>query len=96
MTNLMDNIQFNPVPTQPAPMGSNCTINPNITCDLRNLIQNARQNPQWLEQEVKRINPQGYQQALQIKNSANPIQVIMQMAQANRVHPSILQMLGIR
>jgi hypothetical protein len=92
----MDNIQFNPVPTQPAPTGSNCTINPNINCDLRNLIQNARQNPQWLEQEVKRINPQGYQQALQIKNSANPIQVIMQMAQANRVHPSILQMLGIR
>lgn len=88
--NPMDNIPFQQV------SNTNCTFVQGIPCDLRQIITQARQNPGWLEHEVQRINPQGYQKALQIRNSGNPRQAILQMAQANGVHPSILQMLNIR
>ena len=88
--NPMDNLQFQQVPN------TNCTFVQGIPCDLRQIITQARQNPGFLEHEVQRINPQGYQRALQIRNSGNPMQAIMQMAQANRVHPSVLQMLRLR
>ena len=91
MSNPMDNLQFQAV--QP---NSGCTFAQNMPCDLKAVIQQARQNPKWLEQEVQRLNPQGYQMALQIRNSSNPMQMVMQMAQRNNVHPSILQFLGIR
>ena len=90
MMNPMDNLQFQQVPN------TGCTFNQGVPCDLKQIITQARQNPAWLEQEVKRMNPQGYQMALQIRNSGNPTQAIMQLARANNVHPSILQMLGIR
>lgn len=93
MSSPLDNIQFNTVPNQ---QGGQCSFVQGVPCDLKDIIQRARQNPQWLEQEVQRINPQGYQQALQIRQSANPRQMVMQMAQARGVHPSILQMLGLR
>lgn len=95
MSNPMDNLQFNVVYPQNSTQNS-CTFSQGIPCDLKDIIQRARQNPQWLEQEVKRINPQGYQQALQIRNGANPMQAVMQMAQARGVHPSVLQFLGLR
>lgn len=88
--NPMDNLQFQQVPN------TNCAFVQGIPCDLRQIITQARQNPGWLEHEVQRINPQGYQRALQIRNSGNPMQAVMQMAQANRVHPSVLQMLGLK
>ena len=93
MSSPLDNLQFTPVQNN---TNSSCNFAQGVPCDLKDIIQRARQNPQWLEQEVKRINPQGYQMALQIRQGANPMQMVMQMAQANKVHPSILQYLGLR
>lgn len=90
MSNPLDNLQFNQVSQ------NNCTFAQSIPCDLKDIIQKARQNPTWLEQEVQRVNPQGYQMALQLRQSANPMQAVLQLAQANKVHPSILQYLGLR
>lgn len=64
--------------------------------DLTQIVQQARQNPQAFEEHIKRTNPAAYQQAMQIRNSANPQAVIMQMAQAKGINPSVLQMLGIK
>ena len=94
MSNLLDNVQFNSVPNQNQGFNQ-CSFAPGVPCDLKDIIQKARQNPQWLEQEVQRVNPQGYQMALQIRQSANPMQTLMQMVQNNRVHPSIMQFLGL-
>jgi hypothetical protein len=67
-----------------------------MPCDLKDIIQRARQNPQWLEQEVQRINPQGYQMAMRIRQSGNPIAAVMQMAQQQGIHPSILHYFGLK
>ena len=96
MSNPMDNLQFTSVSHGTPSQNNTCTFSQGVPCDLKDIIQRARQNPQWLEQEVQRINPQGYQRALQIRNGTNPIQVIMQMAQSRGVHPSVLQYLGLR
>ena len=71
----------------------NDVVNPNP--DLQTLIQQARQNPAAFEEQFKRTNPQAYQQAMQIRNSANPQAVIRQMAQSRGVNPNILKMLGL-
>lgn len=92
MSNPLDNLQFNRVQNQ----SNSCSFVSNMPCDLKDIIQKARQNPQWLEQEVQRINPQGYQRALQIRQSGNPMAMVMQMAQANGIHPSVLQYLGLK
>ena len=63
--------------------------------NVMNIIQQAKQNPRAFEEYVKQNNPQAYQQALQIRGSANPQAIIRQMAQMKGVNPSILQMLGI-
>lgn len=80
MRSPMDNASFNT-----ADMGT----------DLQTLIQQARQNPAAFEEQFKRTNPQAYQQAMQIRNSANPQAVIRQMAQSRGVNPNILKMLGL-
>ena len=64
--------------------------------DLTQIIQRAKQNPQAFEEHIKRTNPAAYQQAMQIRNSANPQAVIMQMAQAKGINPNVLSMLGIK
>lgn len=79
---------FNSVPMMP--VGQNM-----MSGDLSQLVQQARQNPQAFEEQIRRTNPQAYQQALQIRNSANPQAIIMQMAQARGINPNILRMLGI-
>ena len=94
MPSPLDNIQFNTVPNQ-APQ-TQCTFAQVVPCDLKDIIQKAQQNPKWLEQEVQRVNPQGYQMAMWIRQSANPMQIAMQLAQANKVHPSILNYLGLK
>lgn len=94
MSSPLDHVQFNTIPNQQTP--GQCTFAQGVPCDLKDIIQRAQQNPQWLEQEVQRINPQGYQMAMRIRQSANPMQMVMQLAQANRVHPSILNYLGLR
>lgn len=64
--------------------------------DLMQVAQQAMQNPQAFEENLKRTNPMAYQQAMNIKNSANPQAIIMQMAQARGVNPNILRMLGVK
>jgi hypothetical protein len=63
--------------------------------NLMDIIQRARQNPRAFEEQVRQMNPQAYQQAMQIRNSANPQALIMQMAKSRGINPGILQMLGI-
>lgn len=84
MANLMDNTPFNPV--------QSCNGN---GCDIVQQFNEIRQNPRAFEEHLKKTNPQAYQQAMQIRNSANPQAIIMQMAQQRGVHPSILRTLGL-
>lgn len=84
MANLMDSVPFNSAPS--------CGAN---TCDVMQQLQQIRQNPRAFEEHLKKTNPQAYQQAMQIRNSANPQATVMQMAQQRGVHPSILRTLGL-
>ena len=84
MPNLMDSIPFRAVP--------NCNGN---GCDIVQQFNQIRQNPQAFEEHLKRTNPQAYQQAMQIRNSANPRAIISQMAQQRGINPSMLHMLGL-
>lgn len=63
--------------------------------DVNAILQRAMQNPAQFEQFVKTNNPQAYQQACQIRNSANPQMLIMQMVQQSGINPNVLRMLGI-
>ena len=84
MPNLMDNIPF-----------QNAPFCDNNTCDIMQQIDQIRQNPRAFEEHLKRTNPQAYQQALQIRNSANPQAIISQMARQRGVNPNVLRMLGL-
>lgn len=84
MPNLMDNTPFNPI--------QSCNGN---GCDIVQQFNEIRQNPQAFEEHVKRNNPQAYQQALQIRNSANPQAIIMNMARQKGLNPNIMRMLGL-
>ena len=84
MANLMDNIPYNPV--------QNCSGN---GCDIVQQFNQIRQNPQAFEEHLKRTNPQAYQQAMQIRNSANPKAIIANMAQQRGLNPNMLRMLGL-
>ena len=84
MANLMDSTPFNSAPS--------CGEN---TCDVVQQLQQIRQNPRAFEEHLKRTNPQAYQQALQIRNSANPQAIIMQMAQQRGINPNLLRTLGL-
>ena len=64
--------------------------------DLANLLNQAKQNPKAFEEHVRRTNPQGYQRAIQIRNSmVNPQQAVMQMAQQRGINPNIIRMLDV-
>lgn len=90
MANLMDNVRFNSVQPQAA-----CTMDSSIPYDLREVVQQARQNPRAFEERISQMNPQGYQRALQIRNSANPQSIIMQMAQSRGIGPNIFKLFGL-
>ena len=83
MPNLMDSTPFNVV--------QNCNGN---GCDIVQQFNNIRQNPRAFEEQLRRTNPQAYQQAMQIRNSANPQAIIMRMAQQRGLDPSVLKTLG--
>ena len=85
MPNPMDKTQFLP----------STITNNNSNDNLFDIIQRARQDPLGFEEMVKRINPEGYQRALQIRNCANPKAIVMEMARAQGVNPNILKMLGL-
>lgn len=84
MSNLMDSSSYNLA--QPCPGNG---------CDIVQQFNNIRQNPRAFEEHLKRTNPQAYQQAMQIRNSANPQAIIMNMAQQRGLNPNILKMLGL-
>ena len=79
---------FNSVPF--TPVGQNPSNN------LAQMLQQARQNPQAFEEQIKRTNPAAYQQAMQIRNTPNAQAIVKQMAQARGVDPNVLAMLGIK
>ena len=72
------------------------TGSPNPQPDLIQVLKQARQNPKAFEEQFKKVNPQAYQQAMQLRNSiSNPQQAIMQIAQQRGVNPNILKMLDL-
>ena len=83
MANLMDNIPYN-ADTRAA-MGN----------DVMRQLDEIRRNPQAFEEHLKRTNPQAYQQAMQIRNSANPTAIVRAMAQPRGINPNVLRMLGL-
>lgn len=82
MGNPMDNIPFR---NAPQPTQDNMML----------MIQRAQQNPALFEEQMRQTNPQAYQQACQIRNSANPREAILQLAQSRGMNPNILKMFGI-
>ena len=80
MSSPMDKIPFADVPQQN---------------DMMGVIRQAQQDPFGFEEQIKRNNPQGYQLACQIRNSANPRQAILQLAQQRGMNPNILKMFGL-
>lgn len=84
MPSPMDNMPFANVPqSQPSQDG------------MMEILQMAQQNPQMFEDNVRRTNPQAYQMACQIRNSANPREAILRLAQQRGVNPNVLKMFGI-
>lgn len=87
MASLMANAQFAPVnvaaPRQQQPE------------NIYDIIRRAQQDPLGFEEMVKRVNPEGYQRAVQIKNCANPKAMVIEMARAQGIDPNILHMLGL-
>ena len=81
MPNLMDNTPYNNVPNQ----------NQNVM----QMIQQIRQNPKAFEEQLKRTNPQAYEQVIRIKNSANPQALILEMARQRGLNPNVLRALGL-
>ena len=79
---------FNSVPFTP--------VGQNSSNGIAQMLQQARQNPQAFEEQIKRTNPAAYQQAMQIRNSPNAQAIVKQMAQAKGINPNILAMLGIK
>lgn len=68
----------------------------NAQPDLIQVLKQARQNPKAFEEQFKKVNPQAYQQAVQLRNSiSNPQQAVMQIAQQRGVNPNILKMLDL-
>ena len=63
---------------------------------FQSAYQQAMQNPAFFEQQYKSKYPQAYQMAMQIRNSANPQQYVLQMARDRGFTPDMLRMLGIK
>lgn len=82
MRNPMDNIPFKNAPQQ-------------TQDDMMLMIQRAQQNPVLFEEQMRQTNPQAYQQACQIRDSANPREAILRLAQSRGMNPNILKMFGI-
>lgn len=107
MANLMDNATFIPTngqgveidPSQRAQqMSQSFGPAPAQTQGMNgmfDMLQRARQNPQAFEQFVRQNNPQAYQRAMQIRNSANPRALVTEMARAQGLAPNVLRMFGL-
>jgi hypothetical protein len=74
---------------------NNVTFSPvsqNSSNNFMQLLQQARQNPQAFNDFVRQNNPQAYQQAMQIMQSGNPQQVIIQMLQSRGLNPAMFNL----
>lgn len=74
---------------------NNVTFSPvsqNSSNNFMQLLQQARQNPQAFNDFVRQTNPQAYQQAMQIMQSGNPQQVILQMLQSRGLNPAMFNL----
>lgn len=74
---------------------NNVTFSPvsqNSSNNFMQLLQQARQNPQAFNDFVRQNNPQAYQQAMQIMQSGNPQQVIVQMLQSRGLNPAMFNL----
>lgn len=80
MANPMDKVPFAGAPQQDL---------------MLDVLRQAQQNPSIFEEQIKRNNPKGYQMACQIRNSQNPREAILRLAQERGVNPNILKMFGI-
>ena len=62
-------------------------------------LNQARQNPQLFEEQLRQSNPQAYRQAYrqacEIRNSANPREAIIQMARSRGINPDVLKTFGL-
>ena len=63
--------------------------------DFENMLRMAQNDPRSFEERMKRMNPQGYQLACQIRNSPNPRETILQLAQQRGINPNLLRMFGL-
>lgn len=79
MANSMDRMFSNNVPNA-APM------------NIQQAYQAAMQNPQAFREMIMRNNPQAYQRAMQIMQSGNPQQAVMQMLQARGLNPAMFNL----
>lgn len=89
MANTFDNLPFNDF-RQNSPAQTQSGVP-----DFQNLLQQASQNPKAFEEHLRQTNPQAYQRAMQVRNSANPRAMIVEMAKARGVNPNILKMFGL-
>ena len=78
-----------------SPMDKVPFSNDNQSDNFVNAINNAQQNPAAFEDQFKRMNPQAYQRACEIRNSQNPRQAILQLAKERGVNPNVLRMFGL-
>ena len=79
MNNPFNNVTFSPV-------------SQNSSNNFMQLLQQARQNPQAFNDYVRQTNPQAYQQAIQIAQSGNPQQVVIQMLQSRGLNPAMFNL----
>ena len=82
MSNPMDKTPFANAPKQ-------------LEGDIMHILQQAQQNPSAFEEQIRRNNPIGYEQACKIRNSGNPRDAILQLAQQRGINPNILRMFGL-
>lgn len=95
MPNPLDNLVFTSAGSQQPPVQIPAQMPMQI--NNQNFLQAAQQiyqNPAGFEQMVRQQYPEVYQQAMQIRNCADPRQVTLQMAQARGINPNILKMFG--
>lgn len=91
MRNPMDNLPLQQVQQRQ----NDCPVIPGMSNEMCNAFQMGRQNPQWLEEQAKLRNPQGYDEIMRIRNSPNPQQAARQMLQNKGVPPYIMRMFGL-
>ena len=83
MSTLMDKAMFNSMPVGPM-------VNP-----LVQQYQQAMQNPSAFIEQIKRVNPQAYQRAMQLAQCSNPQMAVMQILQSRGLTPAMFNLPNI-